>query len=106
MIAVLAYRHLGEHQPVREISVPGSTKDYVKYVDDPVRGKVPAVDEALLLTFMPAGVLPVPVAQILLIVEDQDADGSSTAVGEPTHFRRWGKYFDAYSLTLTWKDSK
>jgi len=100
MKIILSYRHHGSHDEVKSTSlIPGKFSLYCRYVDDPVRGRVPRVSEGRLLSVMPSGFLLAPPREILLVVAD--AGGRScTAVDEPCYFRKWGKYFDAYSLTL------
>lgn len=98
MRVVLASRHHGEHVFVKEARVPGPFSRYCRFEKDSVRGRVPVVDEERLLTKLPEGFLPAPAREILLAVDDPDGSGG-TAVGEPASFRKWGKYFDAYSLT-------
>lgn len=97
-VAVLARRHYGVHSPVKTTPIRVAFASLVSYRTDPLRGQVPVVDEAALLAALPARWLPCDVSKILLMVED---DGSGCAVGKPTHFRAWAKYFDAYSLTLS-----
>lgn len=99
MKIVLAHRHHGVHTDVKSTQIPGKLSLYCRYADDPVRGRVPHVSEGRLLSVMPSGFLLAPPREILLLVDDVGG-GGSTAVGEPRYFRKWGKYFDAYSLTL------
>lgn len=103
MTVILAFRSLGIHDEVNECVVPGPTADYVTYEIDPVRGKQPVVNEELLISRLPAGFLPVPAEKVLLVVDDVEDDGCSTAVGNTKIFSLWGKYFDAYVLRLTWR---
>lgn len=101
MNLTLAKRHHGMHQVVRVCPVPGRTCDYVTYRKDPLRGPVPVVREDKLLAAITENwpdFLPMTPDRILLMVSD--GDGGGDAVGEPRRFRPWGKYFDAYSLTL------
>lgn len=105
MRVVLARRHHGQHAFVKEARVPGPFSRYVRHLHDPdaVRGQLPVVDEARLLAKLPRDFLPAPPKEVLLMADDQDG-GGCTAVGEPKIFRRWGKYFDVYSLTCTNKN--
>lgn len=99
MILVLAKRHYGLHQDFAEAKVDLDFDKVVSYVEDGVRGPEPVVDEATLLAAMPPGFLRDEPRKTLLVVDDADSRGG-TAVGEPKLFRRWGKYFDSYSLFL------
>lgn len=85
---------------MKEIDVPGAVDDFVRYIDLPGRPRSPQVREKAVLTLLPPKWLPDQPKKILLLVESPDC-GSDTAVGEPTVFARWRKYYDAYSLTLT-----
>lgn len=84
----LAFRHFGRHSFEKSaiLDVP-----YNEIVSE--RDGEPVVDEDALIAAMPPGWLRQKPSTVLLMVED-------SAVGSPIRFRGWGKYFDAYSLTL------
>lgn len=89
----LAFRNIGTHSLVKSIEV--HALDFDALVSDP-DGR-PVVDEDALLAALPSGFLPSKPRAVLLMVGDE---GGATAVSTPTHFRPWGKYFSAYSLTV------
>lgn len=97
----LAKRHHGAHRAVAHVYFP-CNHDLVTWADDPVRGRVPIVDEDELLRWMPPAMIPrgTPVSRVLLLADEEGHGSGSTAVGTPKRFRAWGKYFDAYSIAV------
>lgn len=92
----LAHRHLGYHNTHKECVVQVEEP----LVRQPGSNDV-SVDEERLLKALPKGFLPrgIHVNKILLMTMDPNGCGG-TAVRDPIQFRSWGKYFDAYSLTV------
>jgi hypothetical protein len=89
---VLSSRRHGVHTQVKEIVVDAPLEALVKR-NMGVKKDEDRVDEKRLLTLIPKGWLPSMPGQILLIV-------GNMAVARPVKFRQFGKYFDAYSLSL------
>jgi hypothetical protein len=91
MKVVLARRRYGVHETVKVIPLPRSC--YVR------RRNPPIINEDALLEDLPKGFLPCSPSGVLLMLEDKSGY-SATAVGAPKRFRKWGKYFECYSLTV------
>ena len=87
----LARRHHGVHRVIGTCMVrtPGSLVRWKP--EEAVLGR-------RLLELLPRGFLPEKPSRVLLMVGN--GRGAATAARDPVRFRRWGKYFDAYSLTV------
>lgn len=97
MIVELCCRHYGVHHPVKRIKIEGNVSDFVRKTNTNDRYYV---NEVKLLKNVKKGFLPVPSTEILLMIENFPADGSTTGISNLKLFRCWSKYFDCYSLIL------
>ena len=85
----LTRRHHGAHLTLKELVIP---TDYVALVK--IEEDEPVVDEASLLAALPPKWISVEASRVLLIADD-------TYVRQPKSFRKFGKYFDAYSVMVS-----
>ena len=105
----LAFRSTGVHttQKTIEIEVDPSQVVTVEVIPNGNTRRVEvSVDEDSLLEAIEkvdSDFLPAPVSTILLMV---GYDGGGTAVRDPFRFRSWGKYFNAYSVTVQIPDEE
>lgn len=89
MYIQLFHRSLGVHTPIKHLEIDLNLDDVYKGEDN--------IDEALLLTVIPEGWLPVKPSDCLLTV----ANDNGGSAGQYTEiFRPWAKYFDSYVLEL------
>lgn len=94
MKAVLRHRNYGVHTFVKEVELKGTVSDYIdsELMEKDSRDEC-WVFENKLIEELPGGFLPVAPKQILLVAGDSGQFNTKI-------FRSWGKYFDAYSLSL------
>ena len=98
MTVLLAQRSYGVHDDITGCLVPGTFSDYAKPTG---RHEDYIIDEARLLAALPDGFLPDPPGRVLLMVRDENG---GTGQDGRTHFRTWGKYFNAYVINLVKPD--
>lgn len=95
MKVYLRHRHLGVHKAVREIEIAGKFQDYLVQDNEDKTQRV--LNEQKILSELPKDFLPRSPERILLMVSEGRL---STAISVPSFFRRWAKYFDAYTLDI------
>ena len=97
---VLGHRHLGLTYFVKELAIPVCFSDTVKLLKSQTEIDFIIKEEKLIAAIASRSIsfLPCIPNQILLLVAD--ADGNATAVSKPRMFKKWGKYFDAYTITV------